>query len=166
MIGLTRSAALDYAAQNIRVNAVCPGYIDTPMMGRFTGGTAEGRAKVIGDCGGAGRTDGKSEEIAAAVVWLGAHQPDRRLHLAATQARRTGQVPAATGDRWGLTYDFFRFVSRSLICTFLSLSIFSGKDERNILSQQAIRLLDIRHYNWHIMSLFFMWSATFIGCGH
>src|SRR5437588_1263026 len=47
VIGLTRAAALDYAAQNIRINAVCPGYIDTPMMGRFTGGTPEGRAKVI-----------------------------------------------------------------------------------------------------------------------
>jgi NAD(P)-dependent dehydrogenase (short-subunit alcohol dehydrogenase family) len=47
VIGLTRAAALDYAAQNIRVNAVCPGYIDTPMMGRFTGGTVEGREKVI-----------------------------------------------------------------------------------------------------------------------
>ncbi len=49
VIGLTRSAALDYAAQNVRVNAVCPGYIDTPMMGRFTGGTPEGRAKVIAE---------------------------------------------------------------------------------------------------------------------
>ncbi|MEH1964967.1 SDR family oxidoreductase [Nostoc sp.] len=67
-IGITRSAALDYAAQNIRVNAVCPGYIDTPMMGRFTSGTNEGRAKVIAE-EPIGRM-GKPEEIAAAVVWL------------------------------------------------------------------------------------------------
>src|SRR5256886_16810052 len=68
VIGLTRSAALDYAAQKVRVNAVCPGYIDTPMMGRFTGGTPEGRAKVIAE-EPVGRM-GKPEEIAAAVVWL------------------------------------------------------------------------------------------------
>jgi NAD(P)-dependent dehydrogenase (short-subunit alcohol dehydrogenase family) len=68
LLGLTRAAALDYAMQNIRINAVCPGYIDTPMMGRYTGGTPEGRAKVIGE-EPIGRM-GKPEEIAAAVVWL------------------------------------------------------------------------------------------------
>ncbi|HEX8087949.1 MAG TPA: SDR family oxidoreductase [Blastocatellia bacterium] len=68
VIGLTRSAALDYAAQNIRVNAVAPGYIATPMMDRFTGGTAEGRTKVISE-EPVGRM-GQPEEIANAVLWL------------------------------------------------------------------------------------------------
>ena len=68
VIGLTKVAALDYAAQNIRVNAVCPGYIETPMMGRFTGGTPEGRAKVISE-EPIGRM-GRPEEIAATVLWL------------------------------------------------------------------------------------------------
>src|SRR5687767_6609353 len=68
VLGLTKSAALDYAAQNVRINAVCPGYIETPMMDRFTGGTPEGRAKVIAE-EPAGRM-GKPEEVAAAAVWL------------------------------------------------------------------------------------------------
>ena len=49
VIGLTRAAALDYAAQNVRIDAICPGYIDTPMMARYTGGTDEGRSKVIAE---------------------------------------------------------------------------------------------------------------------
>jgi NAD(P)-dependent dehydrogenase (short-subunit alcohol dehydrogenase family) len=47
VVGLTKAAALDYAASNIRINAVCPGIIDTPMMDRFSGGTPEGRQAVI-----------------------------------------------------------------------------------------------------------------------
>jgi NAD(P)-dependent dehydrogenase (short-subunit alcohol dehydrogenase family) len=47
VVGLTRSAALGYAAAGIRVNAICPGIIDTAMINRVTGGTAEGREAVI-----------------------------------------------------------------------------------------------------------------------
>jgi NAD(P)-dependent dehydrogenase (short-subunit alcohol dehydrogenase family) len=68
LIGLTKSAALDYAAQGVRINAICPGIIDTEMMRRFTGDTDEGRAAVIAQ-EPVGRM-GRPEEIAAAVLWL------------------------------------------------------------------------------------------------
>jgi NAD(P)-dependent dehydrogenase (short-subunit alcohol dehydrogenase family) len=68
VVGLTKDAALDYASSNIRVNAVCPGIIDTAMMRRFIGGTPEGRDRVIGQ-EPVGRM-GTPEEIAATVLWL------------------------------------------------------------------------------------------------
>jgi NAD(P)-dependent dehydrogenase (short-subunit alcohol dehydrogenase family) len=68
VVGLTKDAALDYAASNIRINAICPGIIDTEMMDRFTGGTPEERDRVIAQ-EPIGRM-GRPEEIAATVVWL------------------------------------------------------------------------------------------------
>jgi NAD(P)-dependent dehydrogenase (short-subunit alcohol dehydrogenase family) len=68
IVGLTKAAALDYGKANIRINAVCPGIIETPMMDRFSGGTPEGRARVIAQ-EPVGRM-GKPDEIAAAVLWL------------------------------------------------------------------------------------------------
>jgi len=66
--GLTKTAALEYAKQGIRVNAVCPGVIQTPMLDRlFT--SQPGVSETIAAMEPVGRL-GKPEEIAAAVVWL------------------------------------------------------------------------------------------------
>lgn len=68
VIGMSKAAALDYAAKGVRVNVVSPGFIDTPMMQRFTGGTEEGLKTVVAN-EPAGRP-GRPEEIAATVLWL------------------------------------------------------------------------------------------------
>lgn len=68
VVGLTKTAALEYSTQNIRINAVAPGVIDTPMIERFTGGTPEAR-KMMEDLEPIGRM-AKPEEVANAVVWL------------------------------------------------------------------------------------------------
>lgn len=68
IIGLTRTAALDYAQRGIRVNAVCPGVIHTPMVDRLIGGNKEVEA-AIKEMVPMGRM-GTGEEIASAVLWL------------------------------------------------------------------------------------------------
>jgi NAD(P)-dependent dehydrogenase (short-subunit alcohol dehydrogenase family) len=68
VVGLTKSAALEYAKQNIRVNAVCPGYTRTPIMDP---GLAK-RPDLIdrfGDRTPMGRV-GQPREIGEAVAWL------------------------------------------------------------------------------------------------
>ncbi|KTB47816.1 dehydrogenase [Dehalogenimonas alkenigignens] len=68
VVQLTKTAALEYAKQNIRVNCVCPGVIATPMIDRFTGGSAEARQSFVAlePCGRLGNP----EEIAQAVLFL------------------------------------------------------------------------------------------------
>jgi NAD(P)-dependent dehydrogenase (short-subunit alcohol dehydrogenase family) len=46
VVQLTRTAALEYATQGVRVNCLCPGVIDTPMVERFTQGSAEAEAQM------------------------------------------------------------------------------------------------------------------------
>ena len=66
--GLTKSAALTYASSGIRVNAVCPGYIDTPMVDRAYEGKEFLRTNAISRHP-VGRL-GLPTEIANAVIWL------------------------------------------------------------------------------------------------
>ena len=68
MIGLTRSAALEYAARGIRINAVCPGPIDTPMVANAMAVAPERMQHVIE--GIPMRRLGTPEEVASAVLWL------------------------------------------------------------------------------------------------
>jgi NAD(P)-dependent dehydrogenase (short-subunit alcohol dehydrogenase family) len=68
VIGLTKSAALDYATRNLRVNAVCPGVIDTPMVQNSGAVTPAGREALA--AGHPMKRLGTPQEIAAAVLFL------------------------------------------------------------------------------------------------
>lgn len=68
VLGLTRSAALEYASQGIRINEIAPGIIATPLIGRFAAGSEEvyEHLKSIHPIG----RIGEPEEIASAAIWL------------------------------------------------------------------------------------------------
>jgi NAD(P)-dependent dehydrogenase (short-subunit alcohol dehydrogenase family) len=68
VVGLTRAAALDYARAGIRINAVCPGPVETRMMDVALSGSAAAVAELL-----AAMPSGRfveADEVAAAVVWL------------------------------------------------------------------------------------------------
>ena len=68
VIGLTKSAALEYASRGIRINAVCPGTIDTPMVADMLAKEPEVMKEILKEQP-IGRL-GRPEEIASAVLWL------------------------------------------------------------------------------------------------
>ena len=68
VVGLTKTAALEYAKQGIRVNAVCPGVIRTPMLERLLEDHPEMAEPMLGG-EPVGRL-GTPEEVAEAVAWL------------------------------------------------------------------------------------------------
>jgi NAD(P)-dependent dehydrogenase (short-subunit alcohol dehydrogenase family) len=66
VVGLTKTAALEYAQSGIRINAICPGVIDTPLIARYEKENPDSRfidSEPIG-------RHGQPEEIAEAVIWL------------------------------------------------------------------------------------------------
>ncbi len=68
VVGLTKTAALEYAQKNIRVNCVCPGVINTPMVARMidSGGMNEQESIAAEPV----KRMGRPEEIGEGVVWL------------------------------------------------------------------------------------------------
>jgi NAD(P)-dependent dehydrogenase (short-subunit alcohol dehydrogenase family) len=68
VIGLTRSAALDYAPRGVRINAICPGTIETPMVSQMIASGDLDPAEAAANQPIARL--GTAEEIAAAVLWL------------------------------------------------------------------------------------------------
>jgi NAD(P)-dependent dehydrogenase (short-subunit alcohol dehydrogenase family) len=69
LVGATRTAALEYAKAGIRVNAVCPGFIETPLLHQTEVGSNEQVLQAIASLHPIGRL-GTPEEIACMVLWL------------------------------------------------------------------------------------------------
>jgi NAD(P)-dependent dehydrogenase (short-subunit alcohol dehydrogenase family) len=69
VLGFTKSAALEYAARGIRINAICPGMIQTPMSDQMVAAGQGEALAALEKMIPMGRV-GRAEEIAAAVLWL------------------------------------------------------------------------------------------------
>jgi len=69
VLGMTRNAAVDYGAQGIRINAICPGAIDTPMLRAAMERRGRQPEEVAGRLSLLGRF-GQPDEIAQACLWL------------------------------------------------------------------------------------------------
>lgn len=68
LLGLTKTAAVENARTGVRINAICPGSVDTPMLRRFMGGDERIEERIR--AGQPGGRLGLPEEIAEAAVWL------------------------------------------------------------------------------------------------
>lgn len=68
VVGLTKSAGLEYAHKGIRINAVCPGIIETPMVSGMLESQPEAMAELMKEV--PMRRLGRAEEVADAVMWL------------------------------------------------------------------------------------------------
>jgi NAD(P)-dependent dehydrogenase (short-subunit alcohol dehydrogenase family) len=93
--GLTRSMALDFAADNIRVNCVCPGAIDTPML-RWAASLDENPERVLEACHKTsmfGRM-GRPEEIARVIAFLSS---DLASYISGTAIVADGGLLTPTG---------------------------------------------------------------------
>lgn len=69
VIGLTRSAAIDYAQMGLRINAVCPGFCHSEMVDPYVEAEAEMMAKIIQRTSAMNRL-GEADEVADVVAWL------------------------------------------------------------------------------------------------
>lgn len=69
MIALTKTAALEYAKTNLRINIVCPGSVRTPMFMAFSGGTKEAEDYMANTFHPMGRI-GEPNELASAILFL------------------------------------------------------------------------------------------------
>jgi NAD(P)-dependent dehydrogenase (short-subunit alcohol dehydrogenase family) len=106
IIGLTRALAVAYAASNVRVNAICPGPIDTPMLrGIGSGDFEEMLPQYLASCPAA--RVGGADEVAAAAVFLASDESRfiTGVALPVDGGKAAGTMPA---DRYRLDFPIRR----------------------------------------------------------